>query len=401
MTVNIQAKTSNMADQLANGSDHVPSIAFILPGLGAGGSEHVVTMLASHFSREGARVSIISFEGPTSRPYYDCDPGVVLRYLDVPVGRGSGFRAVTDVATRILRLRKVLKQHRPDLVISFLTRSNILAVLAGTGLGIPVIVSERNNPAKQRPGRIWEYLRGIAYPRAYGLVTMTQGAMNYFAPNMRKRSWVIPNMADWQHFKPEPATGQKYMTAVGRLTGQKGFDLLLQAFAQIAADHPQWTLRIWGEGDDRAELEQLTESLGISDRVEMPGVSGEPGSWIKQADAFVLSSRFEGWGLVLGEAMGAGLPCISFDCEWGPADMITDGDDGLLVADGNVDALADAMARVMADPELRERLAHNAPIAMERFSPDKILGHWQSMVHSVLSEQPIQRRKEIHVPRVD
>src|SRR3546814_10544152 len=105
------------------------------------------------------------------------------------------------------------------------------------------------------------------------------------------------------------------MAAVGRLVPQKGFDRLLDAFSRIATDHPDWTLVIWGEGPDRAALEEQRRRLGLDGRVEMPGVSKQPGVWIEQSDLFILSSRFEGWGLVLGEAMAAGLPVISFDCD--------------------------------------------------------------------------------------
>src|SRR3546814_16985490 len=124
------------------------------------------------------------------------------------------------------------------------------------------------------------------------------------------------------------------MAAVGRLVSQKGFDRLLDAFSRIATDHPDWTLVIWGEGPDRAALEEQRRRLGLDGRVEMPGVSKQPGGWIEQSDLFILSSRFEGWGLVLGEAMAAGLTVISFDCEWGPAEMIEQEKSGILVPIG-------------------------------------------------------------------
>lgn len=365
---------------------HQHHVCFVLPALGAGGSEHVVTSVASHLAARGARVSVLTFEQPGTPPYYALRPGVELRQFGLPIAPRGALRAAADVIGRVLRLRRVLRAQRPDLVISFLTRTNVIAVLAATGLGIPVVVSERNNPALQYPGRLWDTLRRWTYRRAHGLVTMTHGAMAHFPPAMRRRSWVIPNMADARRFARGPERADKVFAAVGRLHPQKGFDLLIAAFAMIAPHRPDWTLRIWGEGAERAALELQVAALGLGDRIRLPGVSPQPGSWIETADAFVLSSRFEGWGLVLGEAMAAGLPCVSFDCHWGPADMIAPDTGGLLVPDGDVTALAQAMARLMDDAGLRERLGAAARASMARFAPAAIMARWEELVVAILSE---------------
>lgn len=373
--------TSPVAEATPPGS----SIMFFLPGLTAGGSEHVVTFNANRLAAKGYRVTIASCESEGSTPYYPCDPRVEVCYLGMPVGKRGRLRGFSDIIGRVRSLRRLIRQQRPNLIISFLTRTNVIAVIAAGGLGIPVIVSERNNPQRQLVGPVWQALRRLTYARAYGLITMTKGALAFFPETMRRRGWVIPNMADWQHVKPLHANTMLTFTAVGRLTEQKGFDLLISAFAAVAGRHPEWRLRIWGDGAQRQVLERQVDELGLSGRVELPGVSASPGSWIETADAFVLSSRYEGWGLVLGEAMAAGLPCVSFDCPFGPADMITDSVDGLLVADGNTDALAQAMSRIMDDPELRAFLAGNAKGAAQRFAPEQIGARWESVIGTVLA----------------
>ncbi|GEC33384.1 hypothetical protein EFR01_35550 [Sinorhizobium fredii] len=176
------------------------------------------------------------------------------------------------------------------------------------------------------------------------------------------------------------------MAAVGRLTHQKGFDLLLDAFSRIADAHPEWRLVIWGEGDERLSLEALRDALGLQKRVDMPGITERPGLWIETADAFVLSSRYEGWGIVLLEAMAAGLPVVSFECDWGPRVMITHQSDGILVPREDVEALAKALDRILGDRALREQLGASAAASAQRYMPDQILTEWDVLVSCVLKQ---------------
>jgi glycosyltransferase involved in cell wall biosynthesis len=369
------------------GDQTTPTIMFVLPGIDAGGSENVVHRLANHWVSGGWRVIVATFADDATPSYYPYRPEVVLDRLGFPPTRTSPLGAIRPTLQRVAALRRAIRRHRPALVISFLTRTNILTLAAGVGLATPIVVSERNNPAMQPIGYLWRLFRGLLYPRAFGLVTMTAGARDYFPPHMRKRTWVIPNMIE-----PAPAEGPRtsgrLLTAVGRLVPQKGFDLLLEAFARIAPHRPGWLLMIWGDGPERAALEARRDRLGLTDRVLMPGVSRTPGSWIETADIFVLSSRYEGWGIVLLEAMAAGLPVVSFDCQWGPHEMISDEVDGLMVPREDVPALATALDRMMGDPALRQRLGTAARQSSKRFMTDQILGQWDEVVRAAMGYQP-------------
>ena len=168
--------------------------------------------------------------------------------------------------------------------------------------------------------------------------------------------------------------------AVGRLVHQKGFDLLLRAFARIAPAHPESRLTIWGEGEQRAALEALCAGLGVAERVQLPGLTERPGQWVEEADIFVLSSRYESFGNVITEAMVAGLPVIAFDWPWGPGDILRDGEDGLLVPPEDVEALAAAMRRLIVDPDLRQRLGEAAAQNVQRFARDAIIAQWDALV---------------------
>jgi glycosyltransferase involved in cell wall biosynthesis len=360
-------------------------IAIVLPGLGAGGSEHVVSAIANHWVNDGHKVTLVTLEEKSAVPYYPIDPKVRIINLGLSPQRASASRAALLALNRILAFRRALREAAPDVVVSFLMRTNIMTLIAAAGLGVPVIVSERNNPALQPLGAAWRKLRQLLYPRAFGLVTMTSGAMNFFPPSMRRRSWIIPNPVKLPEGLRRPGKGKR-LAAVGRLVPQKGFDLLIDAFAIVADRHPDWTLTIWGEGPDRKALEQQRKERGLEDRIFMPGISERPGSWLETADAFVLSSRFEGWGIVLLEAMAWGLPCVSFDCEWGPSDMMQNEVDGLLVPRGDVRALAGALSRIMEDAGLRRRLSQASRTSTQRFSYARVMAAWDEVIEAAFSE---------------
>jgi glycosyltransferase involved in cell wall biosynthesis len=360
---------------------HAPSIVFVLPGIDAGGSEHVVTMLANAFAERMCDVTLVAFTRPGAQPFYSLDARVAFKPVGLPPGGRKQSRP-WNILRRMTRLRKLLKAMRPDLVISFLPRTNVVTLLARPDC--PVIVSERNNAEQQRLGRTWKLLQRILYPRASALVTMTAGAMKQFDGFQPPVTRVIPNHAATCPSRASERTGSS-LVAVGRLVRQKGFDLLLEAFARIAPKHKGWTLTIWGEGEERRSLENQREELGLAGRVNLPGVTSEHGSWTHDADLFVLSSRFEGWGLVVGEALAAGIPTIAFDCDFGPSEMITNNETGILVPALDVEILARELERLMGDPGLRKRLSAAGPKAMRRFEPASIINLWIELINQFVA----------------
>lgn len=179
--------------------------------------------------------------------------------------------------------------------------------------------------------------------------------------------------------------GRHYLLGVGRLHPDKGFDVLIDAYARLAGRFPDWDLLILGEGDERARLAAQAEAAGLAGRVYMPGRGGNVADWYESADLYVLSSRFEGLSNTLLEAMASGLAPVSFDCDTGPREIVREGVDGLLVRPvGQADALADALAGLMSDPQARARLAAEAVTTRERFSAARVLGLWQQLFDDAL-----------------
>jgi glycosyltransferase involved in cell wall biosynthesis len=362
-------------------------IALVISALGAGGAERVIIGLANAWAARGWQVTLITFEPPGTCPYYEVDPRVDLCQLGVASVARPMWRAVLQGARRVRALRQALRIAAPDVAISFLAKINVLTVLATRGLGLTVIVSERNNPDRQRFRATWRWLRARLYGVAYCVVTPSRGVLASFPEPIRARGRVIPNPVDLASPRRRTAATRR-LVAVGRLVHQKGFDLLLRAFAKIAPEHPEWTLTIWGEGDERAALEALCVRLGVAGQVRMPGLTERPGQWVEDAEVFVLSSRYESFGNVITEAMVAGLPVVTFDCPFGPGDIIRDGEDGLLVPPEDVDALAASMAGLIADPELRRRLGEAGARNVRRFERETIVAQWDALLQEAVAAGP-------------
>lgn len=175
------------------------------------------------------------------------------------------------------------------------------------------------------------------------------------------------------------------VVAAGRLSNQKGFDLLVDAFRPVAADHPRWRLDIHGRGPDEAALRARVHRHGIDRRVRLRGATADLDRAFDGASMFVLSSRFEGFGMVLVEAMARGLPVVSFDCPYGPAEIIRSPDEGVLVPPGDVAALAGAVSRLATDPARRRRLGAAARARAADFAPDGVARAWEDLFTRLLA----------------
>ena len=348
-----------------------------------------MAVLANSWAEAGDSVRILTFESAEATPHWPIDERVELVRLDLLHQRRDVVDAIRHNVHRVRRLRRAIQGGRPEVVVSFMDRTNVLALVSTLGIPTPVVVAEHNDPHEERPGRAWTIARWLMYRRARRIVVLTQSAADYFRRDLRRRVVILPNPVVRPH-----GTGTTVATpverergrivAMGRLVHQKGFDRLLEAFARIATSRPGWTVTIHGEGVERAMLIQRCEALGLTTRVALPGVTADPAAALAAADLFVLPSRWEGFPTVLGEAMALGRPVVAFDCPSGPADLIRDDVDGILVPRDDIDALASAMAALIDDPARRSELGARAPEVLERFGLTAILGRWDELLTAIV-----------------
>ncbi len=352
-------------------------LALVIATLGPGGAERVLTSLANGWAAEGHDVHLLTLAGRDVKSHYSLDARVHLEPLDVFGGGPSLVSAFGRIAGRVLRLRERFLELRPDVILSFMDATNLLVLLSTRGLRVPVVVSERTDPATAPLSGLRRFMRRLLYPSATRLVVQTARARDYFSwlPDTRVR--IIPNaVVIHERGSPSSAGDRPCIRAMGRLSREKGFDVLIEAFARIAPAHLEVTLEILGAGPLLRELEDRCEKLGVRDRVRFPGLVVQPEQVLRGSTIFVLASRREGFPNALLEAMSLGLPVVAMDCPSGPSEIVRHGETGLLVPVEDVQGLADALTGLLADPPLRESLGIRARDSMERFDPVRVQAAW-------------------------
>ena len=364
-------------------------LLYITNGInGAGGLERVLAIKASYLADKlNYEVHLLSLNEPQPQPFYAFSSKVHFHSIEV---KGN---PVSYIFSYVKGIKRAVRAIQPD-VISVCDdglKGFFLPLLLGEKK--PIIYERHVSKAiemhehfsfikKESIFLKWKLMSFLA-KKFDAFVVLTNGNIQEW--KHLKNLHVIPNPLS---FYPNGSSTlqNKKVIAVGKQGYQKGYDLLLQAWQKATIDIEDWKLEIYGKIEPQEKLIELADQLGISESVVFFSPTQQIEEKYLDASLFVLSSRFEGFGMVLIEAMACGIPCVSFDCPHGPADIITHGEDGLLVPNGDVEQLAEALIDVMKHEEKRQYMGAAAKKHVKRYLPEQIMPLWDTLFKKNVNE---------------
>ena len=353
-------------------------LAIFNSSLHRGGSEREAVNIAGCFLAAGHEVVFVT-QHPEEEGEYPLPPGArrVVSERVEPFGSSMGQR-IAGFSDRFFRLRRIWKQERPDVILSFIGKNNVMAVITSLGLGIPAAVHVQGEARYEYPEGPERRAAFLAFRFAAGIALQTGRSKNFFPEALRKKCEVLPNILSKEFAEYEGMPRLPLILTAGRMDANKNHAMLIRAFGRISERFPGHTLTILGDGPERENLLSLAKELGVGDRVSLPGSVSDVISYMRKAQVFVLTSDSEGLPNVLLEAMSQALPVISTDtASGGPAEITSDGRYGKLIPVGGEDALVDALLEMLSDPEECRRAGEQAREAVRRFMPDRAEEAWR------------------------
>jgi glycosyltransferase involved in cell wall biosynthesis len=354
-------------------------ICFFISSLSsAGGTERVCTEIANKLSTLGFSVTVLSMY--SGEPFFKLGKNVGYFF----VNEDKSFSKVLIPAT-VFKLRQRLKIITPDVLVNVDSALFIYSAVAGVGLKIKNLVWEHFNYKAANYSLARRLSRKFASNYSNGIITLTQ------ADNINWKKSTFCKTPVFTINNPSPVDAgvdhqikkKQIVLAVGRLNHQKGFDLLLDAWYIVNSTMSDWELHIVGSGDLKGKLEEKINTLGLTPSVKLIPATPSIYQYYSEAGIYCLSSRFEGFPMVLLEAQAFGLPIVSFDCETGPAEIIKHNETGLLVKNGDTKALAEALASLIADEATRVAMGANALKNALNYSLESIIIQWQKLLSTV------------------
>ena len=345
-----------------------------------GGAQRVMANIANYLCDSGYEVHLVRDIPPDAEhDEYNLQNSIEVHILD-----DKKRKSLAKQYIRIKKLRKLLKEEKPDLVLSFLGRPNMRMLIATFGLSVVKVVSVRNDPYHEYGKGVRRFLAKALFYLADGVVFQTKDASKYFSKKVQSKSTIIPNPVNKKFYDivRQHEEGFKIVN-VGRLQPQKNQQLLIDAFHKIEDDFPNAKLFIYGDGALKNSLQKQEKSniklMGNIDRIE---------NELTSATIFVLASNFEGMPNALMEAMAVGVPCISTDCPCGgPRFLIQNEEQGILVPCGDIDAMANAMRKLLQNERLRNQISKAAKARAEAFREGNVMNDWIAYLEAIYKEK--------------
>lgn len=377
-------------------------IVYCIPSLYiSGGMERVLTIKANYFADVlGYDITIVLTDGTGKPPYYDLSPKIEVVQLDVDFEQLWSLPLVKKVWVYLkkqreykIKLTDFLTKLRPDITVSMLRREiNFINSIPDGSVKIGEIHINRQNFRdldgqdcnfiKKAIANWWmkQLVRNLKRLKLFVCLTEEDKAKWTELSNVI----VMPNPLS---FSPSSYSdcSAKCVIAVGRYVPQKGFDMLIKAWGLLAQNHTDWSLYVYGEGE-RDYYQKIVKDCHVENSCHLEGPDSEIEKRYEESSIFVLSSRFEGFGVVIVEAMSCGIPPVSFACPCGPCDIITDGKDGLLVKNGNIEQLAKKISFLMDHEEKRKQMGYNAIQQVQRYKIEYLGKQWKNIFENLVKK---------------
>ena len=355
-------------------------ITFILGGLTAGGAERVATILMKIWVEQGNQVNLITKKSE-KKDFYDIPVSVNRICLGGEGESSNKWIGFMKNAWYVKKLRRTLKTLNSDVVISFLTRQNIYAILATRGTGIPVIISERNDTTRQKQDWPWGKLREKLYKFADVVTANTEIALEGMKPYVSsEKLLVVPNPVEIPKVYAKPGRSKKII-CVGRLEKVKNHDVVINAFHKSGLYSNGWSLNFFGEGSLKEILIKQVADIGLEDHVYFHGLVKDIGHHYQKGAMLVLASDYEGTPNALLEAMSYGLPGIISDVLTGALTLIEPGKNGLVFKKGDVSHLSNHMLKIAENPENTQKMGELARESVKKYSPDYVIEQWNALLN--------------------
>lgn len=378
-------------------------IVYCIPSLHSSwGMERVLTLKANYLASRGHEIHIVVTDGSDKTPYFPLEKSIKIHQLSIEFEELYIHSFLYRAWLYQLRMRKFkeklnfcLSEIKPDITVSLLRRDiNIINLMTDGSLKVGEMhfnkLFYRDFNVSWLPLSIHNYLRKLWMNQlirklqklaAFAVLTYEDAS----SWEELKNVIVIPNPTSFYPDVLSDSTNKQVITA-GRYVSQKGFDRLIIAWKKVVDVHPDWILKIYGDGWQRKQLQRQIEDLGLSGSCFLEHTTSDLGAKFQESSIFVLSSRFEGFGLVIIESMAYGLPVVAFDCHCGPSEIISDGVDGLLVAEGDIEKLAEKIIWLIEHEELRKEMGKHARQKVEKYKIEYIGAKWESLFESLLKQ---------------
>ncbi|MEO1031186.1 MAG: glycosyltransferase family 4 protein [Bacteroidota bacterium] len=358
-------------------------LAFVIGSLSSGGAERVISNLSNELVN---RFDILIITFTKSKPFYPLDERIkVMACRDTNAIPTSMFQSLKLNYLLVKNVYSIFKKEKVDIAIGFITSANIITTIAAKLYKIPCVISERNNPLVEEVPRFWAILRTWVYPMCDALVLQTNGIKNIYKKKLKAHKiTILPNplsteLAEKRNVSVEK---EKLILTVGRLDINKCHEDLIEAYK--ALNIKDWKVKIIGDGNRKQELLALIDTYDLSNDIEIISKVKDMDRYYNRASIFVLTSRTEGFPNALLEAMYFGVPSISYNCNFGPSDLINDGIDGFLTPVHDVEALKEKLLVLMTNKELRAKLSLKAKASTERFKSEFVVSKWENLIKDLI-----------------